>query len=266
MKNLYWLSIAFGLVVSGFFFVDRRFTEVGLIGALICAGLTLGLGFWWFRPRPMWQGILWGALAQPVVVSLNDQMVGISDKLGLTHLYAAFYSPLPEETIKLLGVVIIIAAFGNVKHPYQAAAIGMAVGLGFDAMENVPFILNAAIDDLDGDLWGVIITGIGRFFTGAFSHALYTGVAAWGVGKLYAGARHGYRQVAGFWLSAIALHTLFNASTIIAGDWPVTILLIALITWTLVIWGLRFIRKQDRKNAAQRSEITLPTKDPEYSS
>ena len=46
MKNLYWLSIAFGLVVSGFFFVDRRFTEVGLIGALICAGLTLGLGFW----------------------------------------------------------------------------------------------------------------------------------------------------------------------------------------------------------------------------
>ncbi|WP_411706607.1 PrsW family glutamic-type intramembrane protease [Corynebacterium sp. LaCa54] len=244
MKNLYWLSIAFGLVVSGFFFVDRRFTEVGLIGALICAGLTLGLGFWWFRPRPMWQGILWGAL---------------------THLYAAFYSPLPEETIKLLGVVIIIAAFGSVKHPYQAAAIGMAVGLGFDAMENVPFILNAAIDDLDGDLWGVIITGIGRFFTGAFSHALYTGVAAWGVGKLYAGVRHGYWQVAGFWLAAIALHTLFNASTIIAGDWPVTILLIALITWTLVIWGLRFIRKQDRRYAAQRSEITLPTKDPEYS-
>ena len=53
MKNLYWLSIAFGLVVSGFFLADRRFTEVGLIGALICAGLTLGLGFWWFRPRPM---------------------------------------------------------------------------------------------------------------------------------------------------------------------------------------------------------------------
>ena len=265
MKNLYWLSIAFGLVVSGFFFVDRRFTEVGLIGALICAGLTLGLGFWWFKPRPMWQGILWGALAQPVVVSLNDQMVGISDKLGLTHLDAAFYSPLPEETIKLLGVVIITAAFGNVKHPYQAAAIGMAVGLGFDAMENVPFILNAAIDNLDGDLWGVIITGIGRFFTGAFSHALYTGVAAWGVGKLYAGVRHGYWQVAGFWLAAITLHTLFNASTIIAGDWPVTILLIALITWTLVIWGLRFIRKQDRRYAAQRSEITLPTKDPEYS-
>ena len=50
MKNLYWLSIAFGLVVAGFFLADRRFTEVGLIGALICAGLTLGLGFWWFKP------------------------------------------------------------------------------------------------------------------------------------------------------------------------------------------------------------------------
>ena len=62
MKNLYWLSIAFGLVVSGFFLADRRFTEVGLIGALICVGLTLGLGFLWFRPRPMWQGILWGCL------------------------------------------------------------------------------------------------------------------------------------------------------------------------------------------------------------
>mgnify|MGYP001941895284 CR=1 FL=1 len=172
MKNLYWLSIAFGLVVSGFFLADRRFTEVGLIGTLICVGLTLGLGLLWFRPRPMWQGILWGALAQPVVVSLNDQMVGISNKLGLTYLDAAFYSPLPEETIKLLGVVIIIAAFGNVKQPYQAAAVGMAVGLGFDAMENVPFILNTAIDNLDGDLWGVIITGIGRFFTGAFSHCL----------------------------------------------------------------------------------------------
>ena len=265
MKNLYWLSIAFGLVVSGFFFVDRRFTEVGLIGALICAGLTLGLGFWWFKPRPMWQGILWGALAQPVVFSLNNQMVGISNKLGITHLDAALYSPLPEETIKLLGVVIIVAAFKNVRHPYQAAAIGMAVGLGFDVMENIPFILSATITNLDGDLWGAIITGTGRILTGAFSHALYTGVAAWGVGKLYAGARHGYWQVAGFWLSAIALHTLFNASTIIAGDWPVTILLIALITWTLVIWGLRFMRKQDRKNAAQRSEITLPTKDPEYS-
>ncbi|MEJ4126125.1 PrsW family intramembrane metalloprotease [Corynebacterium marquesiae] len=266
MKNLYWLSIAFGLVVAGFFLADRRFTEVGLIGALICAGLTLGLGFWWFKPRPMWQGILLGALAQPVVFSLNNQMVGISNKLGITHLDAALYSPLPEETIKLLGVVIIVAAFKNVRHPYQAAAIGMAIGLGFDAMENVPFILHAAIDNLDGDLWGVIITGIGRFFTGAFSHALYTGVAAWGVGKLYAGARHGYWQVAGFWLAGIALHTLFNASLIITGDWPVTFFLTALITWTLIIWGLRFIRKQDRKYAAQKSETTLPTKDPEYSS
>ena len=39
MKNLYWLSIAFGLVVSGFFLAGRRFTEVGLLGALICACL-----------------------------------------------------------------------------------------------------------------------------------------------------------------------------------------------------------------------------------
>ena len=269
MKNLYWLSIAFGLVVSGFYLADRRFTEVGLIGALICAGLTLGLGFWWFRPRPMWQGILWGALAQPVVVNLNDQMVGLSDKLGLTHLDAAIYSifaPLPEETIKLLGVVIIVAAFKNVRHPYQAAAIGMAVGLGFNVMENIPFILSATINNLDGDLWGAVITGTGRILTGAFSHAVYTGVAAWGVGKLYAGARHGYGQVAGFWLAAIALHALFNASMIIAVNWPITILLAALITWTLIIWGLRFMRKQERKYAAQRSEITLPTKDPEYSS
>ena len=72
--------------------------------------------------------------------------------------------------------------------------------------------------------------------------------------------------MAGFWLAAIALHTLFNASTIIAGDWPVTILLIALITWTLVIWGLRFMRKQNKKHAAQSSENSLPTRDPEYSS
>jgi len=214
----------------------------------------------------MWQGILWGALAQPGVVSLNNQMVGISNKLGITHLDAALYSPLPEETIKLLGVVIIVAAFKNVRHPYQAATIGMAVGLGFDVMENIPFILSATITNLDGDLWGAIITGTGRILTGAFSHALYTGVAAWGVGKLYAGARHGYWQVAGFWLAAIALHTLFNASLIITGDWPVTILLIALITWTLVIWGLRFMRKQDKKHAAQSSENSLPTKDPEYSS
>lgn len=192
-------------------------------------------------------------------------MVGISDKLGLTHLDAAFYSPLPEETIKLLGVVIIVAAFRNVRHPYQAAAIGMAVGLGFDAMENIPFILDGTIKNLDGDLWGAIITGIGRILTGAFSHALYTGVAAWSVGKFYAGARHGYWQVAGFWLAAIALHTLFNGATMIAGDWPVTILVIALITWTLIIWGVRFMRKQERKYAAQRSEITLPTKDPECS-
>ena len=130
----------------------------------------------------------------------------------------------------------------------------------------MPFILHAAIDNLDGDLWGVIITGIGRFFVGAFSHALYTGVAAWGVGKLYAGARHGYWQVAGFWLAGIALHTLFNGSTMIAGEWPATILVIALITWTLIFWGLRFMRKQDRKYAAQSSENVLSTKDPEYSS
>ena len=266
MKNLYWLSIAFGLVVAGFFLADRRFTEVGLIGALICAGLTLGLGFWWFKPRPMWQGILWGALAPPVVVSLDNQMVGISVKLGLAHLDAAFHSPLPEETIKLLGVVIIIAAFKNVRHPYQAAAIGMAVGLGFDAMENIPFLLGATINNLDGDLWGAVITGTGRILTGAFSHAVYTGVAAWGVGKLYAGARHGYWQVAGFWLAAIALHTLFNGATMIVGEWPATFLVIVLITWALIIWGLRFMRKQDKKYAAQSSENSLPTKDPEYSS
>lgn len=72
--------------------------------------------------------------------------------------------------------------------------------------------------------------------------------------------------MAGFWLAAIALHTLFNASLIITGDWPVTFFLTALITWTLIIWGLRFIRKQEKKYAAQKSETTLPTKDPEYSS
>ena len=142
----------------------------------------------------MWHGILWGALAQPVVVSLNDQMVGISDKLGLAYLDAAFCSPLPEETIKLLGVVIIVAAFKNVRHPYQAAAIGMAVGLGFDAMENVPFILHAAIDNLDGDLWGAVITGTGRFFVGAFSHALYTGC---GMGRRQALCGRAPRVLAG---------------------------------------------------------------------
>jgi len=72
--------------------------------------------------------------------------------------------------------------------------------------------------------------------------------------------------VAGFWLAAIALHTLFNGATMIARDWPVTILVITLITWTLIIWGLRFMRKQERRYAAQRSENILPTKDPEYSS
>lgn len=78
--------------------------------------LRSGLGFLWFRPRPVWQGALWGALAQPVAVSLNDQMVGISNKLGLYHLDATSYSPLPEETIKFLGAIIIIAAFGSVGH------------------------------------------------------------------------------------------------------------------------------------------------------
>ena len=197
------------------------------------------------RPgNPWWlpAGVIAGAGLCGVVPPVNSAYLAAAQQLpdAVTYLF----SPIPEETAKLLAALLVIVAFAPVRRPVESAVVGMAVGVGYTVAETVNNSAIAAALDLHSEYFNGVAAMITMVVMGPFSHAVYTGLAAWGLGQFLCRTDQplGWRlsRLAGWLLLAAAIHGAFNASkelpgvASLFGSIAVTILL-----WVLLIWLYR---------------------------
>ena len=172
----------------------------------------------------------------------------------LPDVVAYLFSSIPEETAKLLAVFFVVAVFAPVRRPVEAAVAGMAIGAGYTVAETVTNSAIAAALDLQSEYFDGVALMVWLVVMGPFSHAVYTGLAAWGLGQFLCRTDQplGWRvsRLIGWFLLAAAIHGAFNASkelpgvASLFGSIAVTILL-----WVLLIW----LYRRSRAVAAQTS-------------
>ncbi|WP_286204520.1 PrsW family glutamic-type intramembrane protease [Corynebacterium afermentans] len=207
------------------------------------------------RPgNPWWlpAGVIAGAGLCGVVPPVNSAYLAAAQQLSDAVTY--LFSSIPEETAKLLVALLVIAAFAPVRRPIESAVVGMAVGVGYTVAETVNNSAIAAALDLQSEYFDGVASMVVLVVMGPFSHAVYTGLAAWGLGQFLCRTDKplGWRlsRLAGWFLLAAALHGAFNASkelpgvASLFGSIAVTVLL-----WVLLIW----LYRRSRAVASQTS-------------
>lgn len=98
---------------------------------------------------------------------------------------AAIVGPTTEETLKILGVILLVLiARTQFRTILSAVSIGALVGLGFQVVEDFSYTLNVGIaypgpNQVAPVLEMLLVRGL---LSGLWSHALFTSIAAFGVG------------------------------------------------------------------------------------
>ncbi|GGM90246.1 hypothetical protein GCM10011609_28950 [Lentzea pudingi] len=132
----------------------------------------------------------WGGFAATyLAVSANSAIFSLASKLGGPQYAAdwgpALAGPTVEEPLKLLGVVLLVLVARN-QFPtlLSVVATGAMVGLGFQVLEDMSYSINTAIAfPMDNEVLPVaLMLGTRGILSGIWSHAMFTSVAAFGIG------------------------------------------------------------------------------------
>jgi protease PrsW len=185
-------------------------------------------------PSLTWSGaaLAWGGTAATGCALLANQgLTGLWAK-GAGVGFAANWSasltaPLNEEILKLCGVILVaLAAPSVIRGPVDGMIIGALTGLGFQAVENVTYGLNAIVltGATDPDRAVLNSFGLRVGMTGLGSHWTMTAVAGAGIGYfvLYARQRlgqtgslrpprRGVLAACACLATAMGMHLLFDA-------------------------------------------------------
>ena len=197
------------------------------------------------RPEASWWlpvGVIAAVGVCGVVPLVNSAYLDAAQQLpdAVTYLF----SSIPEETAKLLAALLVIAAFAPVRRPVESAMVGMAVGAGFSVAEIVTNSAIKATLDLHSEYRDGAIFMLVMVVLGPFAHAVYTGLAAWGLGVFLCRTDQplGWRlsRLAGWFVLAAALHGAFNGSRELPDPYgTVAMLAVSVLLWVLLIWLYR---------------------------
>lgn len=165
---------------------------------------------------------LWGAVpAISFAVRINDALVGQFDRrmVGYQAWDAAAVAPLVEETLKGVGIVIVVLIGRQyVVRPFHGAVIGAMCGLGFQLVEDINYVQHAATGALGSaisDEAGVIETVVLRTIFALSTHWLLSGIVGLGIGyALLRRDRTVTRRAAAFlsaYLCAAVLHFVIDS-------------------------------------------------------
>ncbi|HUI88284.1 MAG TPA: PrsW family glutamic-type intramembrane protease [Anaerolineales bacterium] len=158
--------------------------------------------------------IAWGAIAYFLAVLVNDTLVNhnwVSEDLLIR-----FTAPFAEETLKGLFLLYLIRR-PNFTYFVDGATYGFACGIGFAIFENYEYVL--------GSPSAAIALAISRVLSTNLIHA--TGSALIGIALGIWRVEHSrfrFLYPLGGWLSALAMHSIFN--NIISDD---TVLIFAFV-------------------------------------
>jgi protease PrsW len=165
-----------------------------LVYAIPVAFLIYRLDLFEREPKTMLAGaLLWGGIvATSLAVVANEAWLSIMGKVTSPEFTAqwgpAFVGPGVEETLKLLGVVVLfLIASSEFDGVMDGFVYGAMIGLGFTVVEDVSYfiIAAAAIPGAADQSGPVISTFLVRVGAGGFySHVLFTGLTGMGFAYL----------------------------------------------------------------------------------
>lgn len=264
-KNLILQGVG-GLVilacVARFVYALTQVPWTPAFGAAAAAFVLISVAAAWLllhrhpgRPgNPWWLpvGVIAGVGLCGVMPLVNSAYLDAAQQLPDVVTY--LFSSIPEETAKLLAALLVIAAFAPVRRPVESAVVGMAVGAGFSVAEIVTNSAIKATLDLHSEYRDGAIFMLVMVVVGPFAHAVYTGLAAWGLGQFLCRTDQplGWRlpRIAGWFLLAAALHGAFNAARMLPGVAG----LVGAIAVTVLLWVL--LIRLYRRSRALASQTT----------
>ncbi|MGI5233600.1 PrsW family intramembrane metalloprotease [Actinoallomurus sp. CA-142502] len=245
-RSAFWLwAVAFliGFVLTGLDIGVNAavFPDGALVGLLVLLPVLLA-GYWFFRrlhpirSHPRGYALLmigWGAFSAGGIAGIpNGSLLNIVKKLAGADLAdrwgIAIAAPIDEETLKLIGVVLLaLMAPQAIRGPLDGFAYGALIGFGFAVLEDYSYVFititqkgavqagSAAVTSLVGrvalDLW--------------FTHWAFTAVSGAGLGYLIGNRERplAWRLpvAVGAFLFAVIMHAWWDSPFLAGGGWEV---------------------------------------------
>ena len=166
----------------------------------------------------LWGGVVSIGLAGP----MNGQVAQIVAKVFGPQIAItwgdAIVAPPVEETVKLLGVVVIyLIARSEIDDLFDGFVYGAIVGLGFAAVEHVQYFIGAIVDRGGADQFGPVLMSVTAraLLSGLYMHVLWTGLTGLGF-AYYVTQRDQPRQrrlmyFIGLFALAVVAHFIWNS-------------------------------------------------------
>ena len=163
--------------------------------------------------------LLWGGLAASYVAGYANESLSVLIGNIVTEAggwQSAVVAPITEETLKVLGVALIIVACRKDIHGVMDGVFyGAMAGLGFEVVENIWYYVNAlnAVDGT-GINSGIDVLALRTYYALAGSHLAFTAIAGAGFAYAATAAASNVRKTlvaAGLLGLAGGLHAFWNS-------------------------------------------------------
>lgn len=138
---------------------------------------------------------------------------------------------LTEEFAKQI-VVLVAVVFVRIRHIRVSAVefmiMGISSGLGFSAIENVSYVQKGLMNEVVHHTVGTgLVTALSRALYTPFLHAVFTGLAAYGLGLAAEKGREAWWVALAMWLLAACLHGFYDATVGVNVVWALADVAIA---------------------------------------
>ncbi|GAB2960421.1 PrsW family glutamic-type intramembrane protease [Saccharothrix stipae] len=232
----FWVMLFF--IANGLFFeATQLFTAYRVVPVAVLFGIVVWTLYTipvllFFRSLDLFEqhpplgyvlAFTWGGFAATyLAISANGAIFSLAAKLGgpqyAADWGAALAGPSVEETLKVLGVILLVLVARN-QFPtvLSVVAVGAVVGLGFQVLEDLSYSINTAIAfPIDNELLPVAaMLGTRGIVSGIWSHAMFTSIAAYGIGYFLTRRHQPFAQRVGVAVAAFAaawsLHFFWNS-------------------------------------------------------
>lgn len=197
----------------------------------------------WAKPAPLWvtASLLWGGGMSMLLVMPSSLGVSeLASAYGPDALVMSWAGGYPEEIAKAFGIFFILLCFRQFNRPWHGLLVGIVVGLGFEINENILYATMGGPTHPTSDLLGMLTTWGARLLAGPLLHAIFSGLAGWGIGwALYAANWSAAKRIAaaaGWTFVAFLLHFAWNFMPTSDVAYLIQIAVLSLTIYPLFIW------------------------------
>jgi RsiW-degrading membrane proteinase PrsW (M82 family) len=223
------------------------------IGVNVVSGMLVYFSLFWFfifrsivKTTPLRRSIMADILAYGFTAVLGTAVAFYAESFWVSIgagplLQSSFPSVTVPAFVVVVGLseefakqIIVVAAvvFVRMRHlrvkPFEFMMMGISSGLGFSAVENVSYVQRGLINEVVHHTVGVgLVTALSRALYTPFLHAVFAGIAAYGLGLAAEKGRNAWWVALATWLLAACFHGFYDATVGIHVTWALVDVAIA---------------------------------------